>query len=72
MDLSVPKLDGLAAPRRILTDPQVRGVVIVAVTAHAEPQYRQNALSAGMDAFVTKPVDFGFLGDLLKRLLGGK
>ena len=72
MDLSLPKLDGLEAAKRIRTDPQMKGVVIVAVTALSEPQFRQNALSAGMDAFVTKPIDFGLLDDLLKSLAGGR
>lgn len=72
MALSLPKLDGLAASRRIRDDPQTRDVVIVAVTAHAEPQYRQNALAAGVDAFVTKPIDFNCLDDLLGSLLRGR
>jgi CheY-like chemotaxis protein len=72
MDLSLPKLDGLAASRRIREDPQTRDAVIVAVTAHAEPQYRRNALEAGVDAFVTKPIDFDWLDDLLGNLVMGK
>jgi CheY-like chemotaxis protein len=72
MDLSLPKLDGLAASRRIREDPRTRDVVIVAVTAHAEPQYRQNALAAGVDAFVTKPIDFDWLDNLLGNLVKGK
>jgi two-component system, cell cycle response regulator DivK len=72
MDLSLPKLDGLSASRRIREDPQTRDVVIVAVTAHAEPQYRQNALTAGVDAFVTKPIDFNWLDDLLGSLVRNK
>jgi CheY-like chemotaxis protein len=50
MDLSLPKLDGLAATRRIREDPQTRDALIVALTAHAEPQYRANALAAGVNA----------------------
>jgi CheY-like chemotaxis protein len=72
MDLSLPKLDGLTASRRIREDPQTRDAVIVAVTAHAEPQYRQNALAAGVDAFVTKPIDFDWLDDLLGSLVRSK
>jgi CheY-like chemotaxis protein len=72
MDLSLPKLDGLAASRRIREDPRTRDVVIVAVTAHAEPQYRRHALDAGVDAFVTKPIDFKWLDDLLGSLVKGK
>jgi CheY-like chemotaxis protein len=72
MDLSLPKLDGLAATRRIREDPQTRDAVIVALTAHAEPQYRANALAAGLNAFVTKPVDLNWLAGLLADLSGEK
>lgn len=69
LDLTLPVMDGLTAARRIREDPQMRGTVIVAVTAHAEPQYRENALAAGVDAFVTKPIDIAWLAELLEDLL---
>ena len=69
MDLSLPKLDGLAAARRIREDPQMRDAVIVAVTAHIAPRYRMNAMAAGINAFVAKPVDFDSLDDLLRCLI---
>ena len=72
MDLSLPKLDGLAATRRIREDPQTRDAQIVALTAHAEPQYRASALAAGVNAFVTKPVDLDWLAGLLADLSGEK
>jgi two-component system cell cycle response regulator DivK len=65
MDLTMPKVDGFAAARRIREDPQLRDVPIVAVSAHVEQPYRTNALAAGINAFVTKPIDFDFLDDLL-------
>ena len=69
MDLSLPVLDGLAATERIRSDPSLRDTVIVAVTAHQEHDYRARALAAGCNAFVTKPVDFDWLKDLLDNLL---
>lgn len=69
MDLSLPVLDGLAATEQIRADPALRDTVIVAVTAHHEQDYRARALAAGCDAFVTKPVDFDWLKDLLDKLL---
>ena len=69
MDLSLPVLDGLAATERIRADPALRDTVIVAVTAHQEQDYRARALAAGCNAFVTKPVDFAWLKDLLDNLL---
>ena len=69
MDLSLPVMDGLAAAERIRADPASRDTVIVAVTAHQEHDYRTRALAAGCNAFVTKPVDFHWLKDLLDSLL---
>jgi CheY-like chemotaxis protein len=71
MDLTLPKVDGFTAAKRIREDPQMREVPIVAVSAHIEQSYRTNALSSGMSAFITKPIDFDFLDDLLESLVKG-
>jgi two-component system, cell cycle response regulator DivK len=69
MDLSLPVLDGLDATRRIREHPDLKNTIIVAVTAHQEADYRTKALAAGCNAYVTKPIDFDWLRDLLDRLL---
>jgi CheY-like chemotaxis protein len=69
MDLSLPVLDGLDATRRIREQPDMADTVIVAVTAHIEPDYRTKALAAGCNAYVTKPIDFDWLNDLIGNLL---
>ncbi|HEV2864491.1 MAG TPA: response regulator [Pyrinomonadaceae bacterium] len=69
MDLHLPGLDGLEATRRIRQHPELRDTVIVAVTAHSDQDYRSQALTAGCNAFVSKPIDFDFLNDLLTNLL---
>ena len=69
MDLSLPVMDGLKATERIRADPASRDTIIVAVTAHQEQDYRARALAAGCNAFVTNPVDFDWLKDLLDKLL---
>jgi CheY-like chemotaxis protein len=69
MDLSLPVLDGLDATRRIRQHPDMTDTVIVAVTAHLEPDYRAKALAAGCNAYVTKPIDFDWLNDLIGNLL---
>jgi CheY-like chemotaxis protein len=71
MDLQLPVLDGLAATERIRSNPELRDVVVVAVTAHQEADYRARALAAGCNAFVTKPIDFEWLRDLLVNLVQG-
>ncbi|HEX5708289.1 MAG TPA: response regulator [Pyrinomonadaceae bacterium] len=69
MDLSLPGLDGLEATRIIRSTPDMADTLIVAVTAHIEADYRTKALEAGCNAYVTKPIDFNFLNDLIKNLL---
>lgn len=71
MDLSLPKLDGLAATRRIRQHGGLGRVPIVAVSAHDSPGSRTEALAAGCDEYVTKPIDFDQLNSLLNRLLPG-
>lgn len=69
MDLSLPVLDGLAATRRIREHAELRMVPIVAVSAHDTADFHADALAAGCNEYVTKPIDFDQLDDLLERLL---
>jgi CheY-like chemotaxis protein len=69
MDLSLPQLDGLAATRRIRQHPELRNVPIVAVSAHDTADFHADALAAGCNDYVTKPIDFDQLEALLNRLL---
>lgn len=69
MDLSLPQLDGLAATRRIRQHPELREVPIVAVSAHDTADFHADALAAGCNDYVTKPIDFDELEALLNRLL---
>jgi CheY-like chemotaxis protein len=72
MDLSLPLLDGLAATRRIRQHKELRDVPIVAVSAHDTADYHADALAAGCNDYVTKPIDFDQLEALLGRLLPKK
>lgn len=69
MDISMPVIDGLTATKRIREDESMRETIIVALTAHNESQYRADALAAGCNAYVTKPIDFEWLNGLLLNLL---
>jgi len=70
MDLELPRLSGLEATRRLRGDPATATLKIVALTAHALSDVRQEALDAGCDAFETKPVDFASLIVTIERLTG--
>ena len=69
MDLNLPVLDGFGAAERIRANPELKETIIVAVTAYHDHDLRVRALAAGCNAFVTKPIDFEWLGDLISNLL---
>ncbi|MCM3870752.1 MAG: response regulator [Pyrinomonadaceae bacterium] len=68
MDLSLPMVDGLAATRQIRQLPDMAKVPIIAVSAHDTADFHAEALAAGCDAYVTKPVDYTELEDLISDL----
>jgi PAS domain S-box-containing protein len=57
MDLQMPEMDGYTATRLIRAQPLLHGLPIIAMTAHALVEERQNCLDAGMSDHVTKPID---------------
>jgi two-component system, cell cycle response regulator DivK len=69
MDLSLPIIDGLAATRRIRKLPGLSDVPIIAVSAHDTADFHHDALAAGCDAYITKPVDFAELESVLSGIL---
>ena len=70
MDLSLPRVDGLAATRQIRQHPELSHVPIVAVSAHDSADFHAEALAAGCNDYVAKPIDFDQLDTLLARVLG--
>ena len=69
MDLSLPIIDGLAATRRIRQLPEMESIPIIAVSAHDTADFHAEALAAGCDAYVTKPIDYSELEELITLLL---
>ena len=68
MDIRMPRLDGLAAARLVRAAESREGTQpmrMVAMTANAFEEDRQAALDAGMDRFLTKPVDLDALVDAI-------
>lgn len=70
MDLSLPEIDGWEATRRLKGDERTRHIPIIALTAHALRSAHDEALAAGCDAVVTKPVMPRDLEAEVRRLLG--
>ena len=67
MDIQMPEMDGLAATKKIRRDPNLLGIPIIAMTAHATQNDRDIALASGMDDFITKPIDSYTLYRTLQR-----
>jgi two-component system, cell cycle response regulator DivK len=72
LGLQLPDISGLELTRRLKSDPETRGIVIVAVTAYAMKGDEEKARTAGVDAYITKPIEGeGFrraIHDLLEDL----
>ncbi len=68
LDLRMPGLGGLEAARTIRARPHLAGMAILALTANATEADRTDCLTAGMDDFLTKPLDPELLADRLTAL----
>ena len=71
MDIQMPRMDGYEATRQIraLPDAAKAGIPIFAMTANAFEEDRQNALKAGMDGHIAKPLDIPHLLQILTDVL---
>jgi len=69
MDLSLPVIDGLAATRLIRKLPGFKSTPIIAVSAHDTTDFQSEAIEAGCNTYVTKPIDFSELEELIAKLL---
>lgn len=63
LDLAMPRLDGCSVARRLRAEGAT--LRIVGVSAHTDAADRAEALAAGMDAFLTKPIELTVLGQAL-------
>jgi signal transduction histidine kinase/PAS domain-containing protein/ActR/RegA family two-component response regulator len=73
LDVQMPRLDGFGASRAIREKELEKGghTPIVAMTAHSHKKDEANCLAAGMDAYISKPIDFKeslrVIGDIIKK-----
>jgi CheY-like chemotaxis protein len=57
MDLSLPRMDGLAATKALRANPAIGHLPVIALTAHAMKGDEESALNAGCDGYLAKPID---------------
>lgn len=69
MDIAMPDVDGLAATRRIRNHPELLHTPVIALTAFETLGFRQAAYAAGFDGYLTKPIDFEKLTNLINIFL---
>jgi signal transduction histidine kinase/CheY-like chemotaxis protein/HPt (histidine-containing phosphotransfer) domain-containing protein len=69
MDMQMPELDGLAATRALRADPRFATMPIIAMTANAMKVDLDACLDAGMNDYITKPIDRRALLATLRRWL---
>jgi CheY-like chemotaxis protein len=55
MDLSLPRMDGWEATRRLKADPRTKQIPVIALTGHALEGQSKAAEAAGCDGYLTKP-----------------
>jgi CheY-like chemotaxis protein len=70
LDLSLPEMDGWEVLKNLKQDPQMKGIPVVALTAHALVSDRNRALDAGFDEYDIKPVEMPRLLKKMEILLG--
>ncbi len=69
MDLSLPELDGWEATRRLKAQRLTTGIPIIALTANAMTEDRDQSIAAGCEGFETKPINFANLLGKIAQLL---
>ncbi|NHZ80489.1 PAS domain S-box protein [Massilia sp. CCM 8695] len=69
MDVQMPVMDGLQATRLIRLDPRLAGLRVLAMTANATSEDRERCMQAGMDDFISKPIQPAVLCEAVARWL---
>lgn len=70
MDISIPKIDGWEATRRLKEAEDTREIPVIALTAHALEEDREKAALAGCDGYLAKPVEPRRVVQEVERFLG--
>lgn len=69
MDLQLPGMDGFGGLHALRSDPATCGIPVLAVTALAMPQDREQVQRAGFDGYIAKPISVGDLPEQVRTAL---
>ena len=69
MDIQLPGQDGLSLTRELKTNPITAHIPIIALTAHAMKGDEVQAITAGCDAYIAKPIDTFTFATFVKQFL---
>lgn len=74
LDCQMPEMDGYEVANRIrrLPDEKLAKIPIIAMTAHSMPGDREKCLDAGMDDYISKPINPDTLKTILKKIKSGR
>ena len=71
MDLNLPGLNGWEATRRLKGQPETKHIPIIVLTVETSRKSREDAIAAGCDEFLGKPIDFEGLIERIRSFVGG-
>jgi len=67
LDISLPGMDGYEVGREIRRNPAYDNLLLVALTGHSMPEYRQRSLEIGFDIHLVKPPSVQMLQEVLSH-----
>ncbi|PWB69633.1 MAG: hypothetical protein C3F07_19110 [Anaerolineales bacterium] len=69
MDIQMPRMDGIETTKKLRSDPRFKHTPIIALTALAMPHDRERCIEAGMDEYISKPVNLQALTKIIQSCL---
>jgi two-component system cell cycle response regulator DivK len=69
LDIYLPKMDGYEVAKRLKGDTGLKDIPVIALTAHAMKGNREQALAAGCDGYISKPIDIRELPKQIEQFL---
>src|SRR5439155_19576049 len=69
LDIGLPRMDGYEVARRIRQEPELKNLVLLALSGYGHEEDRRRSHGAGFDAHLTKPVDLDELQNLLVQTI---